>query len=68
MSKWIIEFDYSADPEVSSDTVRANLFEMLSIARGPFRVERQRVEFEDTDDALGVRMRFDGNIVACQRA
>lgn len=61
--RWIIEFDYEADPETPAAEVRADLSDHLSASRGPFRFDADRVIFEHMDDAVSVRLRFDANIV-----
>ncbi|RYD79751.1 MAG: hypothetical protein EOP84_12670 [Verrucomicrobiaceae bacterium] len=67
-TRWILEFDYTADPEVSAETVRADLFANLSLARGPFTYDATRITFSDSNDALTIRLRFNENIVAVERA
>lgn len=67
-SRWILEFDYSADPDLGPEEVRADLFETLSRARGPFSYDSDCITFENSQDALTVRLRFNRNIVAIDRA
>jgi hypothetical protein len=67
-TRWVVEFDYAADPEVAPETVKAKLFETLSNTRGPFTYEYDYVTFDNPDDALWVRLHFDTNIVAIERA
>lgn len=66
-ARWILEFDYTADPDVSPEMVRANLFEDLSRVRGPFTYDASRITFMDTNDALSIRLRFNENIIAIER-
>jgi hypothetical protein len=66
-TRWILEFDYTADPEVAPEAIRADLFETLSRVRGPFIYDATRITFMDANDALSIRLRFNENIVAIER-
>ena len=68
MSRWIFELDYNADPELLADSVKADLQDHLTGARGPFRFESSRLVFENEDDALAVKLRFNDNIIGVERA
>lgn len=63
-TRWILEFDYDADPE---DRIEADLTDTLTATRGSVSIEGNRVAFEHGDDALWVKVRFANHVRTVER-
>ena len=62
-TRWIIELDYTADPDTDYETFFSNLSEELAAAKGAPEHHGDCIVFDELDDAFNVRLRFAENVV-----
>lgn len=67
-TRWIIDFDYDADPDLPSDVVRSRLNDQVTGTQGQTVVEGNRVTCDNSHDAMWLKLRFSDNIRAIERA
>lgn len=62
-SRWIIELDYEADPDLAAEDVRRNIQDEVSAFKNDVQVQDDVIICDALDEAFTLRMRFSENIV-----
>ncbi len=61
-TRWILDLDYDADPEVTAADLRADIEDQFSLPRGRVVIEPTRLIFWHGDDALTARLRYNDHV------